>query len=236
MIKRIQIIGFVVGISMLCSVFAPVSYASPMYTYEFAAVTNNSGVADALVSQLFVDVSNGDGVAKFRFRNEGPIDSYIADIYFVNGALLGADSILDKDSADPFGLDPTLGHLGVDFDTPASPAQLPGAPADFVATNSYTSADPASSNLGVDDGVAEWVQINFELQPGQELVDILDAMSLTDPSNALRIGLHVQGISGFSDSFINVTSSDANSVPEPATLALLGLGFGFLRRKSKRNA
>lgn len=230
MIKRSQIVVFAMGISLLCVVFAPAAHASTITTYGFAAVTNNSGVADAVASQLFVDIFHSDNTAMFRFRNAGPVDSYIADIYLADSGLFGDYTIIDKDSYD--GFDPTSGHSGVDFESPASPATLPGAPADFTVTSSFTSVEPPS--FGIDNGVAEWVQVDFDLLAGKGLDDIFDALTLSDSLNTLRIGIYVEGIDGFSDSFVNVTSSQSQSVPEPATLVLMGIGFGFLIRRSRK--
>ena len=220
---------------MLCAVFAPVAHAGTVTTYGFYGVTDNipgsDSNADATAPQLFVDVFNGDNTVKFRFRNEGPVDSVIANIYFADGTLFGISGIIDADTADPFGLDPTMGHPNVDFEAPATPAQMPGAPDGFYTTSSYFSvdADPPPAKLGVNDSVGEWVQINFDLLPGLQLPDVLDAIA----DRTLQIGVHVQSIdAGFGDSsesFVNYSEP----VPEPATLALLGIGIGMLRRRSR---
>lgn len=234
-IKRAQIVVFAMGISLLCAIFAPAAHAGTITTFGFYGVTDNQpglnpgdpGNAELTAPQLFVDVFNGDNTVKFRFRNEGPVDSVITAIYFADGTLFGISAIIDADTADPLGLDPTMGHPDVDFEAPAKPEQLPGAPVDFMETSFYASvdADNPAPTWGVNDSFGEWVQINFDLLPGMQIENVLDAIH----SRELQIGLHVQSIdAGFGDS-----SESFVNIPEPATIALMGLGLGMLRRRSR---
>lgn len=192
---------------------------------DWAVVENNSGMPGAVAAQLSVDVTDpGGGQALFTFNNAGPLDFFIADIYFDDGALLAIASI---DNTDP----------GVSFSAPASPGNLPGGNnviPPFVTTTGFSAdADPPVAANAV--GPGESVGIVFNLQQGKTFANVIDAINVgfdpysyygggpydgwTEPS--LRIGIHVQGIDGpwgcdQSDTYI--------LTPVPGSV-LLGLGM-----------
>lgn len=68
----------------------------------------------------------------------------------------------------------------------------------------------------------EWVKITFKLIDGGTLEGVLHELYTGD----LRVGLHVIG-------FPDGSSNSAISVPEPATVLLIGLGTVALLRKRK---
>jgi len=209
---------------------------SDAVTFRFEAITSNDPCNAATgEQQLFMDVFNTGGYVKFRFRNEGPVHSSITGVWFDDGSLLGVDRIIDADTYDP--CVPDSGHPDVDFEKDGN-QNLPGGSEmeyPFVAIKGFTvKADKPPPHNGVESddpvyGNTEWVQIEFELQPGQTLANVLEELMTGDPYPALRVGVHVQSFNGngsSSESFVNV--------PEPMTICLFGLGGLALLRKRKK--
>lgn len=202
--------------------------------YGFKCITWNNPTQCATAPQYTVEVQDlGSSLVGFEFRNTAAVASSITDVYFQDGALLGISSIQQSS--------------GVSFNTPATPGNLPGGNSlvpQFLTTSNF-SAD--SDNPPVENGVnasSEWVRIVFQLQSSKTFNDVIAAINYglnpvlwPDPSvwptgQALRIGIHVQGIGagtpglGGSESFI--------LVPEPGFYGLLGLGLAGLLLAARR--
>lgn len=186
-------------------------------TLGFDCLTN-SLAADCAIgeSQLSVEIKDaGGGLVRFHFRNSGPAASAISEVYFDDGSLLALSTVIDGP--------------GVDFEPDANPPNLPGgqnAVPPFQVTEGFLAQSvPSPVMNGV--GPSEWVMIDFTLQGGQTLADVVTDLTTGD----LRIGIHVIGFSsGGSESFINTP------VPEPGTAVLLGAGLAataLARRRSR---
>jgi hypothetical protein len=182
-------------------------------TFGFYSITDNNP-DDAAIgkAQLFVDVSDefADQVL-FTFRNTGPDQSSISEVYFDDGSLLGIASIIND-------------LPGVVFVQGASPPELPGAglldPPFETTVGFLAESVPPPPHRGVNPG--EQLGILFDLQEARTYQNVINDLN----SSALRIGIHVIGFEGCgSESFV--------AVPEPATIVVLGLGgiSTLLRRR-----
>lgn len=195
----------------LAGVACAVSAAQASVTFAFneSCTNNNAGDVNIGLAQMRVDISDaGSGRVDFTFRNIGPANSSITDLYWDDGTLLGIAIITNGP--------------GVDFSVGASPRDLPGgqncSPA-FEATQGFSAdSNPPSQPNGVNPG--EWVTVRFNLINGRTYAQTLAALD----TGELRIGIHVQGFAtGNSESFV---------LPSPGAAAMLGMaGLVGLRRR-----
>jgi hypothetical protein len=178
-------------------------------TIGFDCITNSSatdcGIGEA---QLKLDITDeGAGKVRFTFRQTGPAQAVISEIYFDDGALLGIASIVNG--------------TGVSFVQGANPPNLPGAnlasPPFEVTAGFLAEAIPSPSMNGV--GKGEQVAIIFNLKNGATFNDVLSQFG----DGTVRAGVHVISFaSGGSESFVN------NPLPEPMTGLLVLVGAAAL--------
>lgn len=177
--------------------------------YPLEVFTNNGSFASSSDIVIYVDVLDaGSDQVDFVFYNNSLVSSSVAQIYFDDGSLLGIAGIVDG--------------LGTDFEQEATPNNLPSGNTltpSFEATEGFSiGASSPPPQKGINPG--ESVKITFDLVGGQSFADVIGQLNTGD----LRIGAHLIALpDGSSESMVNV--------PEPTTVALLGLGALTLLRK-----
>ncbi len=235
----------------LLGMFAALAIAATAHasvqTYGFTNISNNSGVAGSVASQLFVDVWDkpqansaaftsfyndlggfesvsaidiGAASVLFVFRNNVGTAANIAEVYFDDGTLLAQSGVYNSIS----GFTDFAGGS-------ANPSDLPGGnTVGFTATTAF-SADvaPGPPGNGVD-VAADLLGLSYTLQGVQTYNDTIASLASGD----LRIGLHVRsiGTNSESDAFVNgAVIPEACSIVTWTLLCTVGLIGVRLRRR-----
>ena len=198
---------------VFCCVFCASASLLQAGLYPLEIFTNNGVYYNSLDLDLYVVVSNGGaGQVDFTFYNESLVESSIARIYFDDNSLLGVAGIIDGE--------------GTSFSQPGTPGNLPGSNSlepPFVTTGGFSiggDAPPPTNGVNpVDPGdPLEWVKITFNYDGA--FAAVIDGLN----TGAIRIATHIIALPDGS-------SESAVTVPEPATICLLGLGTLVLLRK-----
>jgi len=180
-------------------------------TYYLSIFTNNGMYSDSDQVVLFAEVTDaGDSKVMFKVRNESTVNCAIAKVCFDDGVLFGIADVNNGPDTD--------------FEQPANQDNLPAGNTlepPFVTTQGFSvGPENEPAHNGINPG--EWLEITFDLNGGFDYQNVLD--QLDDLS--LRIGVHVIA---FPDG-----SSESAVTPEPATVAVLGLGGVLLCIKKRR--
>ncbi|MDH4203378.1 MAG: PEP-CTERM sorting domain-containing protein [Phycisphaerae bacterium] len=175
--------------------------------YIFGQVTGSS--TGTCPDAFTMEVQEMGTQALFTFTNNCDNDGVLGRIFIMENTLMDFVEILPPED--------DLWSLKEEN------AMLPGGhPLGFTPQNSYgIYANPARPKNGL--GSGESLSVLFNLN-----VDFVDLIGAIDGGD-LGLGIHAQSLPGG-------TSASFSTIPEPATLALIGIGTLLLRRKKRDTA
>lgn len=186
---------------------------------SFSCISGPADCSTVIAAQMSVNVQSVNSTtASFTFTNVGGFPSVITQIYW-DTALLSSISIGSQ--------------TGVSFAVPASPGNFPEG--NTIAFNEVfaAKADAPPPNNGIRNSAGDSLVVNGTLASGQTFSSLLASFA----AGNTRIGIHVQGITGFGGSDSLVTSSTTTVVPVPGALPLMATGLlaiGYLARRRKQ--
>lgn len=227
---------FPVALSLACftlTMFQGPSAHAALFSLGFQRITSNASVDvasqfgvtvyDATTANSTFGLSLNPDEILMTVTNAVGQSSAISEVYIDDGTIFAQSAVHNS-----------LGGFTQFTGPGASPPVLPGGSditPPFVATATFSADAVGNPSRGVD-AADDILGISYQLLPGTDFVDVFAAVLTGD----LRVGFHVRAIGDDeeeSDSFVNTT--DTLIIPEPASLALVGLGtFLMLNRRQRR--
>lgn len=197
------------------------------YTFT-GCFDNNSGLCSELAPQLQIEVTDVGGQwVEFTFTNDVGIASSITAIYFDADGFLKNMSISEESS----GVDFVAGGANPD-NPPGGGSAIPP----FEVTHSLLAgATPPPAANGIN-SASEYLTVRFK-RDGVSFDQIIAALEAgPNTADGIRIAAHVQGIgpNGASDTFICCGGENVTPAPEPAIMALFGIGLLALAARARR--
>ncbi|MEG4183117.1 PEP-CTERM sorting domain-containing protein [Microcoleus sp. Pol14D6] len=205
----------VAGVAALSAVSA-----APASAFGFGNIAGGDTVGDAYANDFSFTVAE-DGLNKVIFnifnKNESVPGIFIGGVYFDTGS--------NSNLLSAFGVDvENTGTVDFQDNGAANMAQsgnLSAWSTDFSATKNGAASNGVNQN--------EKLGLSFT----GNYNNVVSALN----AGTLRLGLHVQGINGGSDTFVSSTSN-TEATPEPLTMLAAGaaVGFGTMFKKQRAQA
>ncbi len=216
--KRSIIKGLAIAIAAGCLGFA--AAPSQAVTLNFDGITNN--VNDpAIEAQVTIDITDNSAniahTVKAILSVSSGVSMAVANLYVDDNGLFS-------------GINSFVNGTGVKWGLGGSPGSIPAgnnANPDFNTNTALDSGALAGAGGKPAHSVnpGENVTLIYTLAAGKNFSDVLDQIANGD----LRFGIHVIGIDPS-------VSAVTHLVPEPASMATLGLGLGLVALRRRRKA
>jgi hypothetical protein len=198
--------------------------AAPASAFSFGNIVGGDTVGDAYVNDFSFNVVDGgsDNVLfQIANNNKSVAGIFIGSVYFDTGNNAGLLSA--------FGIN--TGNTGsVDFQNNGTANMAQSANLTSPWSTDFAATKQGAASNGVQTG--EILGVSFS----GNYNNVVSALT----AGTLRLGLHVQGINGGSDTFVSSTSSSQNTqdTPEPLTMLAAGaaVGFGAMFKKQQAQA
>ncbi|MEG4320370.1 MULTISPECIES: PEP-CTERM sorting domain-containing protein [unclassified Microcoleus] len=195
--------------------------AAPASAFSFGNIAGGDTIGDSYVNDFSFDVTdNGNNNVGFKIANNNTSVAgiFIGSVYFDTGNNSGLLS--------SFGIN--TGNTGtVNFGNNGTANMAQSANLTTAWSTDFSATKTGAASNGVNTG--EVLGLSF----GGNYNNVISALN----AGTLRLGLHVQGINGGSDTFVSSTSNTENT-PEPLTMlaAVTAVGFGTMFKKQRAQA
>lgn len=197
-------------IGVLCLLCGLISASACAELFIFGQIT---GEVEVCQDAFLMEVLEMNDQALFTFTNNCDNDGVLGRIFIRDNDLITFNSIYDQPE-------------GVSFSDPDwKNANLPGGhELGFTPHNTYAiEAEPARPKNGLH--YQDYVSVLFDINSGITFDNIIASIG----GGSLGVGLHVQSLPGD-------TSAAFSTVPEPATMVLMGIGTLLIAQKKRGTA
>jgi hypothetical protein len=207
----------VAGVAALSAVSA-----APASAFSFGNIVGGDTVGDAYVNDFSFDVTDGGSnnvLFKIANNNTSVAGIFIGSVYFDTGSNTNLLSALGVNSSN-------TGTVNFQDNGTANMAQSANI------TSAWSTDFSATKTGGASNGVQTGEILGLSFAGNYN--NVISALN----AGTLRLGLHVQGINGGSDTFLSSSSGNTQDTPEPLTMLAAGVavGFGTMFKKQRAQA
>jgi hypothetical protein len=207
----------VAGVAALSAVSA-----APASAFSFGNIVGGDTVGDAYVNDFSFDVTEGGSnnvLFKIANNNTSVAGIFIGSVYFDTGSNTNLLSALGVNSSN-------TGTVNFQDNGTANMAQSANI------TSAWSTDFSATKTGGASNGVQTGEILGLSFAGNYN--NVISALN----AGTLRLGLHVQGINGGSDTFLSSSSGNTQDTPEPLTMLAAGVavGFGTMFKKQRAQA